>query len=379
MRAHCKQLIHGDVDMGMRAWSGGTQALCYRAFMAQPTTENRTPFTAEALFLSDEETRPLLVLLVKATYTFDKAGQLHLAPEQAPLCLEGEWWGKPGESSYKLEPESAFIKPATDVVLMGSARAQAKDTRELRVSLEVGPVRKSVRVVGDRVWFKSLGSIRMTEPRSFEAMPLRYERSFGGRDTSNPDPAKHGLEPRNPVGVGFRTGGGLFSEGLRLPNLEDPDHPIGRFGQVVPPAGFGFISPDWMPRVSFAGTYDAAWRKQRMPLLPRDFSRRFFNAASPGLVAPGYLRGDEPVSLVNATPEGRVTFRLPGIPPPRVRVQRLELPDSRVETHLDTVILDADERRLFLLWRGLFVLDDGPHEVRSLEVTAAGVPVRPPS
>ena len=338
--------------------------------MGQPTSENRTPFTSEALFLTDEEARPLLVPVVKATYTFDGAGQLRLSPEQAPLNLAGEWWGKPGESSYRYEPECAFTKRATDVVLVGSAHAPRKDTRELLVSLEVGPVRKSVRVVGDRVWFKSLGSIRMTEPRAFEMLPLRYERAFGGRDTSHPDAAKQGFEPRNPVGRGFRASGGLYAEGLLLPNLEDPAHPLTRFGQVVPPAGFGFLSPEWTPRASFAGTYDETWRKRRMPLLPKDFDRRFFNAASPGLVAPGYLRGDEPVTLVNATPEGRVAFRLPGIARPRVRVRRAERPDVRVDTHLDTVILDTDLRQVLLLWRGLLALSDGPHEVLSLEFTA---------
>jgi hypothetical protein len=339
--------------------------------MGQPTTENRTPFQVETLFLTDEEVRPLLVPVVKATYAFDKAGQLQLASVQVPLSLAGEWWGKPGESSYRYEPECAFTKLATDVVLLGSAHAPRKDTRELLVSLEVGPVRKSVRVVGDRVWFKSVGAIRMTEPRAFETLPLRYERAFGGRDS-----AKQDFEPRNPVGMGFRANGAPFTEGVRLPNLEDPAHPLSRFGQGVPPTGFGFLSPEWMPRASFAGTYDEAWSKRRMPLLPRDFDRRFFNAASPGLVAPGYLRGDEPVTLVNATPEGRVAFRLPGIPPPRVRVQRVERPDVLLETHLDTVILDADARQVFLLWRGHLVLSDGPHEVRALRVSAEGVDAR---
>jgi hypothetical protein len=59
-------------------------------------------------------------------------------------------------------------------------------------------------------------------------------------------------------------------------------------------AGFGFISPHWQPRAGLAGTYDASWQASRAPLLPVDFDRRHLNAVSPGLVAPGYLRGGEP-------------------------------------------------------------------------------------
>ena len=131
--------------------------------MGQPMTENCTPFAFEGLFLIDEEARPLLVPIVKATYTFDAAGRLCLAPEQVPLNMTGEWWGKPGESSYKYEPECAFIKLATDVVLIGSAHAPKKGTCEVLVTLGVGALRKSVRVVGDRVWFKSLGEPGLTE------------------------------------------------------------------------------------------------------------------------------------------------------------------------------------------------------------------------
>ncbi|WP_281255421.1 DUF2169 domain-containing protein [Cystobacter ferrugineus] len=39
------------------------------------------------------------------------------------MSWSGESWGKPGESSYKYEPEGAFIKPATDVALIGHAYA----------------------------------------------------------------------------------------------------------------------------------------------------------------------------------------------------------------------------------------------------------------
>jgi hypothetical protein len=338
--------------------------------MGHPSTENETPLVLEPLYLTDEEVRPLLVLVVKATYAIGRDG-LKLAEEQVPVNVAGEYWGEPETSCYRYEPECAFFKPATDVVLVGHAHAPSADTRELLVALQVGPVRKGVRVVGERTWFRGMGSISATRPLPFERMPLRYDRAFGGWDRT--DPARHRFEPRNPVGVGFRASPRHFEEGLRLPNLEELEQPLQRFGQVVPPAGFGFTSPHWQPRAAYAGTYDEAWDKGRKPLLPRDFDRRFLNAASPGLVAPGYLRGGEPITLVNASPLGRLSFELPRVTP-KATVRLSGSEDVHPALNLDTVILDTDEHRLFLLWRALVPLRDGPHDVEGLRLVAEGLP-----
>jgi hypothetical protein len=340
--------------------------------MGHPTTDNRTPFTFEPLFLSDEEMRPLLVPVVKATFELSPQGKLTLAEEQEPLEMAGKKWDDSEESSDRYEPEAAFFKPATDVVLVGHAHAQERGARELLVALRVGPVQKGVKVIGDRLWFKSMGSIAMTKPAPFERIPLRYERAFGGWDRSHPEAVKHTFEPRNPVGTGFRAPSGRFEEGVRLPNLEDPTQLVKAWGDTPPPAGFGFIGPHWQPRASFAGTYDAAWEKSRKPLLPKDFDRRFLNAASPGLIAPGYLQGNEPVVIANATPEGRLAFNLPGLPPPRVVVFRKRGSDAELELRLDTVIIDTDAMRLFLLWRGMLVLAREPAEVEAMEVESPG-------
>ncbi len=340
--------------------------------MGHPSTENLTPFTFEPLFLADEELRPLLVPVVKATFDLSPQGKLILAEEQAPLEVAGKKWDDSDESSDRYEPEGAFFKLATDVVLVGHAHAQERGAREALVALKIGALQKGVRVIGDRVWFKSMGSITMTKPAPFERIPLRYERAFGGWDRSHADAAKHQFEPRNPVGTGFRASGSRFEEGVRLPNLEDPTQLLKEWGDRPAPTGFGFVSPHWQPRAAFAGTYDAAWEKSRKPLLPRDFDRRFLNAASPGLIASGYLQGNESVVIANATPEGRLAFSLPGLPPPHVQVWRKKGSDEEFDLRLDTVIVDTDEMKLFLIWRGLLVLAREPTEVESVRVESAG-------
>lgn len=340
--------------------------------MGHPSVTNQTPFAHELMALADEELRPLLVLVVKATYAIRPEG-LKLAEEQVPVQVAGLPWGKPEESSYRYEPECAFTKLATDVVLLGHAWAPNQKTRELLVSLRVGPLEKSVRVLGDRTWQRRLGFISMTKPLPFERIPLVYERAFGGWDRSEPEPHQHAFEPRNPVGVGFRASSRSFEEDLRLPNLEDPNDPLERFGQRASPAGFGFLSPHWQPRAAFAGTYDETWDKARKPLLPKDFDRRYFNAASPGLVAPGYLQGNEPVVITNASLQGALTFSLPGQLPPTPTVELAGTADAHPEMRLDTVILDTDEDHVLVLWRGHLTLAEGIHDVRAVHITAPGV------
>lgn len=341
--------------------------------MAHPGVDNLTPFTFEPLFLTDEELRPLFVPVVKATFELRPRGAPVLAPTQEPLRVGGERWEGGETTSPRLEPEGAFFKPATDVVLVGHAHAPARGTRELLAELRVGPVHKQVRVVGDRTWFKSLGGMGMTQPLPFERMPLRYERAFGGWDRSAEDPARHTFEPRNPVGTGFRAPGSRFEEGLRLPNLESPAEPLRAWGQRPPPTGFGFLEPHWQPRAALAGTHDAAWEKSRRPLLPRDFDRRFLNGAPPDQLVPGYLRGGEPVLLTHVTPHGPLRFRLPALPPVRVVAPRAQdLDDVDLELKLDTVVMDTDAMRLLLTWRGTFVLRREPTELRAIQVTCEG-------
>ncbi|HYV46021.1 MAG TPA: DUF2169 domain-containing protein [Myxococcaceae bacterium] len=337
--------------------------------MGQPFIDNATQLVVEPVFLTDEEGRPLFVPLVKATFTIGE-GELVLAPKQVPASVAGEPWGKPGESSYKYEPEAVPPKLATDVALIGHAYAPRGAT-EVMVAFQAGPLRKVVRVLGDRGWFKTIGSVGKTSPRPFEKIPLVWERAFGGWDRAPEDPKQHRCEGRNPVGVGFRSSSKHFEEGLKLPNLEDPAEPLESFGQRVAPAGFGFVGYDWEPRPKLAGTYDEAWSKDRMPLLPKDFDPRFYNGAAPGLTAPGLFKGGEQVAIVNGSPRGKLAFRLPAAPPPKVRVALMGAEDATPPMALDTVIVDTDADQVLLLWRGRVPLADGPHDVTAIHVESA--------
>ena len=202
-------------------------------------------------------------------------------------------------------------------------------------------------------------------------MPLIYERAFGGWDRSHVDPPHHACETRNPSGTGFHLGWPGDVAALEAPNIEDPRERITSLHDRPPPVGFGFTSPHWQPRARWAGSYDEAWATARKPLLPADFDRRYFNAASPGLIAAGHLRGDEEAVLLGVTGRERMTFFLPAIPPPAVTVSLRSGGGSRIDTVLDTVLVDADRMQLVLTWRGHLAVDDVPSDVRAIALACA--------
>lgn len=334
--------------------------------MAHPEIDNRTPFAFEPLFVADEDGRPIVATIVKATFDVSPQGAVTLGRKQEPVDFAGTYHGEPGKSSPRFEPETAFVKPATDCVLLGHAVSEYPTT-QMDVGIRIGPLAKGARVTGDRWWADGAVGLTMSAPEPFRMMPLVYERAFGGWDRTPEKEDDHDFEPRNPAGVGFVGRHGVPIVGSPLPNVEDPQSMLTSPGGRATPVGFGFVGAEWQPRAKLAGTYDAAWTKSRAPLLPKDFDRRFFNAASEGLVTPEYLRGDEWVQTFGVTPEGNWEFRLPGLEAPSCT---LDLRDGErtVQTDLDTVIVDADARRVTLIWRGFEVLPSGPHDVGALRI-----------
>lgn len=330
---------------------------------------------ADLLWLTNEGGQPVLAPLVQATLVIGDDGSLHWLEEQPLPDLAGAYWGDPATSSLKHDTQLAFVKPSTDVVLIGHAVAPSSGTRESQVGIRVGPVQKTAKVCGDRKWLKGLGAPSIGRPEPFDRIPLVYERAFGGWDRRHEDPDKHACEPRNPVGVGHVVDKSLApADDAMLPNIEDPAVPYRRYGDRPPPAGFGFIAAHWQPRSAFAGTYDAAWDKSRKPLLPQDFDRRFFNAASPGLIAPEYLKGDEPVVVMGVTRAGRLDFKLPAIAPPTCVVHFHAGKQRALQSVLDTVIVDMDALTLTLMWRCHAVTRHGPHDVATVAVMPSATP-----
>lgn len=326
-----------------------------------------TPLIASPNILTDRHGAETLLVVVKGTWQILKDGTLSVAEEQVPVRFEPAYSGNPTDSSLIHDTDVVLEKPGTDCVLLGHAWAPKVGVGSVDVTFAVGPVRKTVRVFGERIWMKCLGLVSMSRPAPFEKIPLVWERAFGGADTSWPDPKGHEFCLENPVGRGLlakKTK--LEVDGMRLPNLEDPANLIKKPTDCPRPMGFGPIPPHWLPRAGYAGTYDDHWRKYVNPLPPQDVDLRFHSCASPGLASARHLTGSEQVLVENASRFGRLVFQLPGVAP-SVSVQ-IGAAANELAMRLDTVIVEPDEERLALVWRGCLPVHGRLHEISAVRV-----------
>jgi hypothetical protein len=315
--------------------------------------DNHTPFSAALSVFPDAAGVETAYAVVKATFAFGAEGPV-LAKQQLPLLATDVFWGDTGASSLRAAGEFALLKPATDVLLSGRAVAPTADTRVAEVSLAVGPVRRRLRIFGERHWQRAGGGWKPSLPELWQRVPLRWELAFGGFLPAQGDaPAE--VELRNPVGRGLVAAKGEPQPGQPLPQIEDPEQLIQDPHDRPTPAGLGPVPPTWLPRRTYAGTYDEAWQRSRAPYLPLDFDARFFQVAPPPLVAPGFLQGGEPVHLQGFSAGGPITFTLP-------RCELLlafDFDGAHLERtpQLETVLLEPDAGRLQMLFRAALAVD----------------------
>jgi hypothetical protein len=289
-----------------------------------------------------------LVLVAKATYGFDASGALSIAQEQESISPVDRHWGEPGKSGVRYESDLAPRKERIDLLLNGTAHAPGgRPVTQLMVEFRTRHFSKRALVSGDRRWLSGLTGTRPSAPVPFRAMPVTYERAFGGTDTRGQRTSRHASEMRNPVGVGFHSTG-VPVEGELLPNVEDPRHLQHAWDDRCAPIGFAAVSRSWQPRAGYAGTYDADWLEKRFPLLPHDFDERHYQCAPVEQQLP-CLEPGEPVLLRNFTPGGELRLELPVF---RVPVYlRRDRESVRVVITCDTVLIEPDLQRVVLSGR----------------------------
>lgn len=323
--------------------------------------DNQTPFYAVLSVLPNRDAIDTLYVILKATLNLRP--KLALADAQLPVTLADEYYGDPTESSLRASAEIHIGKPGTDVLLTGRAWGpHGTPVREAFVRVLAAERQKVIRVLGDRTWLSD-GMPSVPEP--FEAMPLVWERAFGGVHLLEDRTL---AEERNPIGVGFagkRTAEELT--GQPVPNLESLGEPLERLGQLLTPVCFAPSAPHWLPRRAFAGTYDEVWQRKRAPYLPADFDPRFLQCAAPELTFDRYLGGGEPIEVHGASPEGPIAFPIPAANLcVAVKVAgSLEHPAA----NLETVLLEPDENRVSFTWRAALPCDRRVLKVEKVTVT----------
>jgi len=340
---------------------------------------NATPVPAkvEATELHPDQPR-IGAVTAKATFRLD--------PEQGPI-LDGEdpvpVFAEDEQTDLGILPRDNYLRVSDhfEVIVLGVAHApRGRPTRRMKVRLSVGDETRVLRVTGDRRWERRrLGRPHISEPESFERMPLTWERAQGGAadvliDLDSPVEVS---DPRNPAGRGLdvarrarelakvvRTPHGypVFEAERPLPNVEDPRSPVEQWADEPEPAGWSTLplsSPVHPLRAYENGVALAPPDAGLFP--PPELLLR----AHPDWVI-GRPEAGATVRWSGLTANGDVSFALPKL---RVLADYV-VGEVRGTTELRPVmlVLLPEEQRFYLVYRDAFEFRFEPSEERSLRL-----------
>lgn len=324
---------------------------------------NQTPYALETVVIYDRQGNETLLVMVKGTFDYVQ-GASRVASEQRPVNQADEYRGDPVESSILLATDMLPLRPQTGVTLSGHAVCpgpEGSKVGKLNVGVKLGALQQTAVVFGDRVGYQNID-----RPEPFERIALCWENAFGGYDRSHDKEKHHTALEDNPVGKGFLAAKSKQSASdILLPNIEDPAHPLRSPHEPVPAVGFGAVSPGWLARRRYAGTYDEQWQKERAPLLPDDFDDRFLQAAPAALTAEGYLQGDEECVLLGMHREGRIAFPL-NAPAPTVGV-RFHGAGVRSKPKLESVHIDSAAQQYLVTWKSAISIQGKAESLLNIE------------
>ncbi len=345
-----------------------TGLLCgYKACLRQPGRPEMAfvvrgryrlaPGAPVALVRSDEISEELVARTrADSEQAADQLEDARLSLGQGSLCGDRfEEADEDREGAVVYPSDLGDFKPKADVLLRASCHPPRKADTECDVTFRVGDWKKTLKVVGHRVWVDRAGGGKHTEPKPIESIPIDYAHAYGGP----------GFE-QNPVGKGhvervegdaddlYQPPRSLRSQVMPSQQLANVLHADGKPHRDGLPAGFSALSPNWPFRSKKLGKkYDQEWLDTRAPCFAVDMDWTHFNAAPPDQQLDGYLRGDEEIAFENLHPaQARFRARLPG-QRVRVFVRDMEQNAREIVMRLDTLFADLEDGSLYLTWRGV--------------------------
>lgn len=208
----------------------------------------------------------------------------------------------------------------------------------LTARLQVGHLRKALRVCGPRVWMEGNSGIGPSLPERFTTAPLRYELAV--------------MTGENRSGIQQ-----MGSAGSPLPRIEAVDGPSGQ--RLTP--GFGPLPIRWRAErhgLTDAGHMFVRGLQSQHAVVPADFPFSVFNSAP----IEQQLDEIEPAPtivlehLCRKTP--RLESRLPMIRPRAFLKQRGSSSTDEIDMRLDTILIDGVRTVAILSWRGSVPITD---------------------
>ncbi|ABM61706.1 DUF2169 family type VI secretion system accessory protein [Halorhodospira halophila] len=325
------------------------------------------PLDARAWVDLDAAGCPGIAVAVKAGFRGGDAARLRLDDDTPALETAERYAGDPAAHAPLTAPDCVPFKHGAECLLHGAVQV-GPGRSQAAACLGVEDAGGRPRFGPKRVWAVAEPPPRASDPPgALEGpVPLTYELAYGG-PLGGP---RHRRYARNPVGRGHRAAWWGAAAGPS-PRLLWDDHRATRRGA---PAGFGPLAAAWAPRARRFGRLDAHAYRQgqlRYRRLPRPDA---WNAAPADQCLDTPLCGDERIRLQGVLPgvdpDHTVIWQLPG-GGPQVTLHRPGR-GQRVTVQADTLGIDADAGRVWLVWRG-WVPEPAPGPGWALRVDADGI------
>lgn len=365
------------------------------------------PFYNARQISGKNEEGNILSVIVKKSYIVADNGLC--TPMETLSIIESPQFYSANNGLLEMDSDLLASKLLTDLVIKGKARFY-RPTYQFEVTVQIGNNKISILAIGKRKsYLNSQKEIKFTSPELVSEIPLRYDFAYGGIDTESeklnfPLPSEEILElipknldiyanslyryQRNPCGKGFIVEKNEKSfENFELPNLEDPQdlltpetllvNDVNRWHEMPLPRCTDWVSHDWFPRIGYIDLLDVFKKKPKtlkeiqhgwanldldresafIPDIKPDIlsknkmNLRFMNGASLGLQLP-YIKPGEKIKLTNIHPKhSEFVITLPNeYPSIWVDGRKGKLLPTKPVIH--TVVIEPDENRLSIVWRG---------------------------
>jgi hypothetical protein len=324
--------------------------------------ENKTPFTTLGYFARDRAGMEHWVVAIRARFQILPNSLNALLEDQGEIRIKPDYADDENRELVS-EGDLCPFRPETDFLLTGEVRVdEGLVVNKVEAGFELAGYSKRALVFGKRQLKQKAGKLNLEGYEPFKACALSWKNSLGGKDFLDEKAPPH---EDNPIGMGWTAQWPNIPNGteISLPLIENPDNFIDA-GPLPSPIGFGAIQPSWASRASHAGTYDEDWRKYAAPLLPADFSGRFYQSAPADQVF--NLKGGEEGNVFGLHEQGTYGFRLPQVIMDCATWIRGQKIDSR--PRLISVLLNGTDKTLELLWNTAIPCSSGDMSVSNCRV-----------
>jgi hypothetical protein len=298
-------------------------------------------------------------LVVKQSFDFDMQGKVFACQSSAQIRLADEITGHVSTSALIACNEVMPFKEGFEFYAQATAYPpKDKQVRVVEVNISLLSQRqtllsKTLRIMGKRVWRRSLLGTIASDPQILSATKISYEHAYGGMQTTQSKQVKTtNIHQHNPAGRGY----GVKWKNLKgavLASIEYPEQTLKSPDKSIAVAGYGPIPPYWLPRLALLPQIEQSALASdqfpyKTPLPVTHFNYAPHDQQLKQTLQPGWqlsLKGLFPGQVYNKLTLLAIPYHKPLAAINAGHNQR------RLNMVCDTLVLSAETQQFHLIWR----------------------------